>query len=145
MDLPCAKATPYFTPALVERLDNLPHRFEDAVDLRLLDDERRRESEGVGGVADQHAGLEALHECVVAPAARCPGLGRQFDRAHQTEIADVDDVGRTLDRVDRIFPVLLQRARALEQSLVLVRVERADARRAGEWMARIGIAVEKLD
>src|SRR5438034_131899 len=128
------KTSPGRIALLFERLEYFPHRVEDALDLRFLDDQRRREGEGIAGIADEDARLEALHQPVVAAAAGGSRLRRQLDRAHQAEVADVDDVALALQRVDRVFPVLLKRCGALEQPLFLVSVERADAGGAGERM-----------
>ena len=54
-------------------------------------------------------------------------------------------IGRPFSREGGLGPRLLQLLRVLEQLLVLVQIKRRNARRAGERMARIGVAVEQLD
>ncbi len=49
------------------------------------------------------------------------------------------------ERVQRIFPVFRQRARARQQPLTRVDVERGEPRRAGDRVRGIGVAVEQLD
>src|SRR5258708_35996312 len=90
---PGPQGSPFPAP-LFQYLEPLPHRLEDAVYLRLLDNEGRREGERVPGVANQDARLEALHEGVVAAAAGCTGLRRQLDRAHQAARSEERRVGK---------------------------------------------------
>src|SRR5438034_7464290 len=126
---------------LRNRLQYLPHAAEQAIDLRFLDDERRRQRDDVAGNADQHAALESFHEGFIrAPGGRA-GARLELDRRDEPAVADVDDMARTLERVGGVLPVLRDRSRARQQSLVFVGVERADALGAGHRVPRIGIAV----
>ena len=50
-----------------------------------------------------------------------------------------------LQRMQRIFPIGREFGAARQQALFLVGVERAERRRAGDRIARIGVAVEELD
>ena len=84
------------------------------------------------------------HGLVAAPAGR-GRIGLDVDGGGQADIADIGDERRVLERVHRLFQHRLQRARAREQVLVAIEIERRQRRRAGQRMARIGVAVEELD
>ena len=73
------------------------------------------------------------------------GNGIELDGTDQADIADVDDVGKTFQRVDRLLPIWRELGRAGQQPLLLVDLQRGDGGRAGDGVARIGIAVEEID
>ncbi len=61
----------------LRRFQDIRDRADRLVDVRLLDDQRRRQGDDVAGGADQHAALEALAEDVEgALARRCRGSTR---------------------------------------------------------------------
>ncbi|MNF02569.1 hypothetical protein D3C80_2017320 [compost metagenome] len=70
---------------------------EQFVDLRLGDDQRRRQRDDVAGGADQEAVLIGLQEGVEGTLGRLAGDRLQFDRADQADIADVDDIWAILE------------------------------------------------
>src|SRR5687768_3051780 len=67
--------------------------LENPVDVAAIEDQRRRQGDDVAGAADQQVVLaERPLEHLVAAGAGRAGAAREFDRADQAEIADVDDV-----------------------------------------------------
>ena len=111
----------------------------------LLDDQRRRERDDVARDAHEQSLLECAQEHV--EAAR-PGLARnrlQLDRADQPEIAQVDHVRQTLERVHAVRPVLGELRGARQQTVALIDLLRRDPRGARHRVRRIGVAVEQLD
>ena len=64
--------------------------------------------------------LEAIEERLVAARARFARQGRELDSRHQSEIADVDHVGRALQAVHRLFEMRRERPGAIKQLLFVV-------------------------
>ena len=108
----CMAAAPRVS---IRRLEDASENIDELVDLLLLDDQRRRERDGVAGGAHEEAAIERLDEARSAPAA----IGLLWDRieldgADQPDIADVDDVRQTFQRMNRLLPIgrKLSRARS---------------------------------
>src|SRR5688572_24690471 len=80
------------------------HR-DELVDLGFLDDERRRELDRVAAVANVEAGIEALHGDFEWTLGRLAGCGVEREPGGETEVADVADVLRALERVDGVLEV----------------------------------------
>src|SRR6185436_18129889 len=93
---------------LLDCLESFPDGVEDPVDLRFLDDERRREGEDVAGPADQYARFEDLEEGFVGALAGRAGPRLELDRAHQADVAHVDDMAAALEGVQAVLEVLLE-------------------------------------
>ena len=104
-------ATDRFSGTALWALQHLGDRAEQLVDLRLVDDQRRRQRDDVAGGADQHA-LVSKHfrKTSKARAVGLPGDRLQLDAADQAEVADVDDVRQALQRVRRVLPIGRDRA-----------------------------------
>ncbi len=111
-----------------------------------LENQRRRQGDGVAGHADQQIALvKTIGEDLVA--AR-PGLllaRRQVDSRDQTEIAHVDHLRQIGQIVRRRLPVFAQFTGFVEQTFRRVNIQRRQRRRAGHRMTGISIAMEKLD
>jgi hypothetical protein len=60
--------------------------------MLFLDNQWRRQRDGVAGDTDQQALLEGLLKCRESPSADFAGQGRQFDTGHHADAADVDDM-----------------------------------------------------
>ena len=119
--------------------------IDELVDLLLLDDQRRRQRNGVAGGPNQEPALERLDEARMGALA---GLARdriELDGADQPDIADVDDMRQALQRMDRVLPIGRELRGARQQPLLLIGLERGDRRRAGHRVAGIGVAVEQVD
>src|SRR3990170_7898593 len=129
----------------IRSLEHAREDIDQLVDLLLFDDERRLERDDVTGGADEEAALERFDEEGVGALSRLAGDGIELDGADQPDIADVDDVRKALERVDRILPIGCQLRRARQQSLFFIDLQRRDAGCAGDRMTRIGIAVEEID
>src|SRR5499433_2906787 len=69
----------------------------------------------------------------------------EVDAGSEPDAADVEHVGQALEAHRRLGPGRLELARALEQALVAVEIERREPGRAGERMRRVGVAVKQLD
>ena len=80
----------------------------------------------------------------VTAAPRCP-IGNDIDAGEQAVAAKVRYDRQSLERPERLQEVGRQRGAALEQAFITIDVERGEARGAGRGMARVGIAMEKLD
>ena len=63
---------------------------EQLVDLRLRDDQRRRERDDVAGGADQDPLLVGVEEAGEGPLGRLAGDRFQLDRADQAGVAEAD-------------------------------------------------------
>ena len=109
------------------------------------DDQRRAHRDDVAGGADQNTLVIRPQECLKPALGRLAWNTFQFYRADQAHVADVDDMRQAAQRMQRVLPVGLQFVRTLEQTLLLVRLQRRDAAGGGDRVAGIGIAVEELD
>jgi hypothetical protein len=76
-------------------LDRVRERSDEFIDLRLLDDERRRQRDDVAGYADKNAAVEAVDEDFERARRRCTGSRFELDATNKTEVANVDDMWET--------------------------------------------------
>src|SRR3990170_3833366 len=129
----------------IRSLEHAREDIDQLVDLLLFDDERRRERDDVTGGADEEAALERLDEARVGALRWLAGDGIELDGADQPDIANVDDVRKALERVDRVLPIRRKLRRARQQSLLLIGLQRGDAGCAGDRVAGVGIAMEEID
>src|SRR5215207_2330130 len=104
-------------------LDRVAKDRNHIVDMALLDDQGRRHRKAVAAHAEIKPAIEAIHHHVITARADAVAARRQLNRAHQADIADVDDVRQALERMQCIAPVLGKRSTTREQPLVLVDVE----------------------
>src|SRR5690606_36957757 len=86
----------------VEVAQNLRKRAEHLVDVALLQDQGRRQGDDVARGADQQALLEAAEERLEGPLRGLAGHRLQLDAGDDPEIAQIDDVTRTLQGMDRV-------------------------------------------
>src|SRR6185503_4084782 len=70
-------------------------RRHDLIDLRFLDDERRRTRERVAGRTNHHAGLEALEESLKRARSRRTLSRLELDAGDDADGPHVDDMRRT--------------------------------------------------
>src|ERR1043165_2998600 len=101
-----AARSPAMSRRLGDAFQRLANRLEDAIDLRRLDDERRGEGERGPGPPPQRAGLQDLEERFVRARPRLAGARLELDRAHQADVADIDDVALAFQRVDPLLELL---------------------------------------
>ena len=100
----------------------------------------------VAGRADHDPRIEErVVERATDTLARTAGNGRKSIAPVRPTQRMSSDVGQPLQPHDGVIPLGLERLGALEQALVAIDVERRQRRGASERMARVGIAVEKLD
>src|SRR6202142_2529679 len=83
---------------------HLTQRFDDLRDVAALDDQRRRQSDHVPGLANHDAALEALEEHFEGSRTRLAGARLEFDRPDQTVVADVDHVRQSAHRMHGGLP-----------------------------------------
>src|SRR5437899_6401631 len=100
--------------------------------MALLDDQRRRQRKGIAAHAQVKPAIEAVDHDVIAARADAVATRRDFDCAHQADIADVYDVGQAFQRMQRIAPVFGHRRAARQKPLVLVDVERRSEEHTSE-------------
>ncbi len=100
---------------------------------------------GVAGGADQAAAFQAGLVRRIAALTGLAGLGRQFDRGQQADVADIHHVGQALEAVGCVFPIASEFAAALEQAFAMADVERGQGGRARHRMARVGVAMGQFD
>src|SRR5882672_2629646 len=105
-------------------LDGVTEDRDHLVDVALLDDQGRRHRKGVAAHAQIKPVIEAIDHDVIAARADSFLARRDLDGAHQADITDVDDVGQTLERMQRIAPVVGERCTARQQAFGLVDIER---------------------
>ena len=89
-----------------DRRQHLAERLDDLVDLRFLDDQRRRQADRLAGLAHQNALGKAGGEHLIGALQRRARPGLKLDRGDQADIAQVDDMVRALQAVDRILPTI---------------------------------------
>ena len=114
-------------------------------DLFFLDDQRRRERERVARRTNDDAVVEALAEYAHRTRRRLAFDRLQLDRANQAEVANVDDVGLTLQAVQRIGKCIFHFPRTVEQALAQVDVKRCTTSGGRQRMPGVGVTVEELD
>src|SRR5439155_2851428 len=73
-------------------LDRIPKDRDDVVDMAFLDNQWRRQRKGVAAHAQVKATIEAIDHDVIAARGHAVLARRDLDRAHQADVADVDDV-----------------------------------------------------
>ena len=83
---------PKYTPDHCTRRKAAARPSHDLMDLRFLDDERRRERYDVARLPRllQNAVLEAVHQNLVGAFARLVRSRLQFDARDEAEIANID-------------------------------------------------------
>src|SRR5689334_15718570 len=81
-------------------VERIGERGDEAIDLGLLGDERRRELDRVAAVANVEALVEALHRDLVRAFCGLAGDGVDREAGGETEVANVRDVLAALERVD---------------------------------------------
>ena len=113
--------------------------------MRLFANQRRRHGDDIGRHADQHAIIEAAAEDIQRALRRLAGARRQFHRANQADIANINHVRQALQRMHRILPIGFQRQRPARQILGTMQFQRGNRRRRRQGMAGIGIAMEEFD
>jgi hypothetical protein len=131
---------------LCDLLQHATKLLDNFAYLRLAHNERGRDSYRISTYPRHHTFLveEPLHDFEAAHA--CPiGVRRELDRTDETDCADIEDVWRVLQHVERICPHILKPVCALKQALVAIKIQRCNRRGTSERMRRIGVAVKKFD
>src|SRR5689334_18447012 len=72
--------------------DRVAEYRDHVVDMALLDDQGRRHRKGIAAHAQVKSGVEAIDHHIIAARADAVLARGELDRAHQADIADVDDV-----------------------------------------------------
>src|SRR5665213_141445 len=127
-------------------IQNAPDSIDHFGDIGFGNDKGRRQRDGVAADADHEILFgEGKLDRVIAAPARGFRIGFEFDSRRQTDIADVGNEGRALQRMHGLFQHRLQLRGALEQSFVAIDVERCQRRGTRERMARVCVAVEQFD
>src|SRR5215510_3670789 len=125
--------------SLRHRLDHAPDLLEELTDLRLADDERRRERERIADRAEHEIlTLEATHHRIIAAPPDRVGARGEIDPGRDADTADVEHARQALQTHGSVGPDGLEFLRALEQALGTIEIECRQAGRAGERMCRIG-------
>ena len=139
----CGGARQVTPPALMI----LPSLSKISPICALGDDQRRAHGERVADGAEHDAVLvEAAFQRLEAALADGVGLAGEIDADGQADRADVEHVRQALERPSPPAPRPARACRARSnRSFVAIEIERGEARRAGERMRRIGVAVEQLD
>ena len=107
---------------------------------------RRAQHDVFTGRAYQHTVVETGHEHVISALARRARDGGHFHCAGQPQAADADHRGQALDAtVQCVAQHRAHLAGAFKQLVLLEQLQRGDGRRARHRVARIGVAVKKLD
>jgi len=125
-------------------LDALAQGVDDLVDHLLVGKERRRQGNQRASGANEHTLVEAAIEDVDGALVGHRSSGDQLHRTHQTDVADVDHVGQTLERVDGLLEVGSQLVGALEQVLLLEDLQGSDTCSHSQRMTTVGVAMEEL-
>src|SRR3990170_4607847 len=89
----------------------------NVVDVAALDDQRRRQREGIAGIAKHEAAVEAVDHDVVAACYGGIRPRRQFHTRDETNGPDVDHVRQTAQRMHGVLPVVGELGTAREQTL----------------------------
>src|SRR6478736_9056347 len=107
----------------LRRFQDIRDRADRLVDVRFLDDQRRRQGDDVAGRADQDAALEAGAEDVEGAFAGAARNRLELDAADQADVADVDHVRRFAQRVQRMLERRRHLRAARQQPFVGVGLE----------------------
>ena len=144
-------------------LNALGQSIDDLINMLLLSNERRRQSDERASGTKEHALLEAAVKDVQRASVGHRSGGSDLDCTHQTDVADVDDVGQTLQRVQSLLEVGSQLVGALEDVLLLEHLQSSNTRSHSQRMTTnnkttlimiennyvnalpVSVAVEELD
>ena len=140
-----APAWSMMTRTPLQGLQRAAQDLHDAVDMRALRDERRRDDRA-SPVALRCSPLSNSFFWNACP--RLPGraFGMHVDRRRTCRSRGCRRRRECrAARTDRVEEIRRQRAAALEQAFVLVDVERREPRGACGRMAGVGVAVKELD
>src|SRR5262249_34528421 len=118
---------------------------DQAVDLGLLDNERRRELDRIAAVADVRALREALHRDLERALRRLAGRRVERDARREADVADVGDGLGAPGLGHRVFPGRGEPAPARDRVVFDQYVERGHAGRARDRVRRVGVAVRELE
>src|SRR4029079_1342903 len=132
------------------RRERSSHGFDDAaklvehlVDLTLAHDQWRAERQRIADGAEHDVVLEETEiERIHPTLADGVGPACEIDADGKADRADIEHVRQALEPHRRLRPRLFELARALEQALVAIDIERCEPGGARERVRRISIAVE---
>src|SRR5687768_11962912 len=111
----------------VQAVDDLGQSLEDPVHVLALDDERRRQGEGVAGGADQESGIECRDEGIVAARAGRTFTGGELDAGDEAVGPQVHHVPAAFQCVHGVRPIGGKCLGAPEKAFATIDILRREA------------------